>query len=223
MILNAKIHYIKLANGAEVKMESEDYFFEYFYQRPVQLAFLLIFGTLISAVGLIGNVLILVIKWRRGSDRSGLEFFIINLTMMFAITTVLVLVHLLEESNFGLMTDRLCDYKVFLTEFTSASILCSLIGLIIVTRFFPKISRKQAIIVLVIIWIAAVLDAYPYYSSEAVDVFLDDEKSRRICSIAHIVSEETYSEYKRHKVFMNIIEFGIPALLFVLSTRSVFS
>jgi hypothetical protein len=200
-------------------IDEHDEFYEYFNRRPVALTFVVIFGSIVSAIEVATNAVILVIKLKRSSEKTGFDMLIVNLAIMFIINACLLIQFLIEEIFYDFANDTLCNSFEFFSKFSMTSVVFSVLALVIVSKIEPRIAVKKALIIVGVIYIASILDAIPYTLIKAVPDRLKDGTIRNICSYPD--SFEKFLIWRSNYVKMTVIELAIPSVLFAIA--AVFS
>jgi hypothetical protein len=110
-----------------------------------------------------------------------------------------------------------CNAIWFLQGISQTTIAFSSISLIISSKYFSKISQKNAAILIAINWSLALFDAYPYFEFEAYPIKMKNGKFRNVCHLS-IESHEDYLAFMRHQTTMLVIEFMLPTLLLIITS-----
>lgn len=194
--------------------EEDDSFFEYFSNRPIGFVVYLTLSLIISFFGIFGNVILIYTKLRRFSILKGLELLVINLACAIIVLSLISLLVLSDDVYHELTDENLCNLKWFMQGLAMTSNGFSAIALIIASKYFSKISRQKALIIILFIWIAAVIDAYPYYKFEASPISMSSGIERNICHLA-IKYFDDIGAFLNHQQIMMIFEFIIPSFLLI--------
>lgn len=207
-------------------MEDEDYdeetevggLHDYFTNRPVIFMIYFTLSFLVSVFGIGSNAILILTKVRRFAHLRGLELLIINLSMAMITLSVMFLI-LLTDDMFHEFSDKdyLCNIKWFLQGISQTGIAFSSISLIIVSKYFSKIDRKYAMIVISVIWMCAIIDAYPYFGFEVIPLSLSNGDSRNVCHLS-ISKIEDFNAFRRHQLTMMFFEFALPTLLLIITS-----
>ena len=201
--------------------EDEEKLHEYFTNRPI--GFLIFFSVtlLITTVGVLGNVLLIYTKLRRFRHLNGLELLVINFAGAIITLSFIFLILITNEMFHELTDEGLCNTIWFLQGISQTSIAFSALSMIVASKYFSKISKQNAAKIIFVIWIAAILDAYPYFGFEVFPLELKNGKKRNVCHIA-IDNYEDYFSFIRHHTLMLVVEFFLPALLLIITSFVAF-
>lgn len=196
----------------DTELDIEDLEWEYFERRPVALAFHVIIGITISFIGFIGNLIIFVMKLKKHRDRNGITVLIINVTFMLLIGSFLLILFIIDDTHHDSTGYMQCLVRNFLQQFSFTSKIFSYIALIIVARFYPKLSARNGIYLTMIIWLIACLYGYPHYDYEIAVVPLSNGGLKSACTpVIHSGSEDSYSTYL---ITMFTFQHVVPTILY---------
>ncbi|KAG5674614.1 hypothetical protein PVAND_004568 [Polypedilum vanderplanki] len=197
------------------KIDTHDEFYDYFNSRPIKLMLMVIYGSFVALAEIASNALILVIKLRKSSEKTGFDMLIMNLSIMFIINGFLLVQFMIEELFYEFANEEMCSSFHFLTQFSITSIIFSLLALVIVARFFPRIDVKRAFYIIAVIWIASIFDAIPYSRIKTKTETLKNGSFRTVCSSLPTTFND-FLEYRQKYILMSVIETGIPSILFII-------
>lgn len=201
--------------------QEEEKLYEYFTNRPVGFVIFFSISMIISILGVSGNLILIYTKLRRFSQLNGLDFLIINVAVSTIALTFIFLLLLTDEMFHEFADDDFCNAIWFLQGISQSTIAFSTISLIISSKYFSRISQRNAAILITIIWILALLDAYPYFDFEVFPIKMKNGKSRNVCHLS-IESQEDYFSFVRHQMTMLIVEFAVPTLLLIITSCVAF-
>jgi nucleoside diphosphate kinase len=196
--------------------EQQEQFYEYLTNRPIAFTLLLFFGSILSAVEIASNVLILIIKLRPSSEKKGFDILIANLSVMFIISGLMLIQFMVEESFHEFTNDGLCNTYQFFIRFSMTSVIFSMVALVIVSRFFSNTSVKSALVIIVFIKIASTFGAFPYTPSKATLVEMRNGKTRKMCSVPE--DYDDFEIWRTNHLVMITVEFAVPSVLFAVSS-----
>ncbi|KAL7040626.1 hypothetical protein ACKWTF_000471 [Chironomus riparius] len=199
----------------------EELEWEYFDRRPVALAFHVIIGITISFTGFIGNLIIFVMKLKKHRDRNGIVILILNVTFMLLIASFLLILFIIDDTHHDSTGYMQCLVRNFLQQFSFTSKLFSYIALIIVARFYPKLSTRNGMCLVVIIWLVACLYGYPHYDYEIALVPLNDGNWKSVC--APIIYPGHEHSYARYLITMFTFQHVVPAIVYIAILITTFN
>ncbi|XP_070500694.1 neuropeptide Y receptor type 1-like [Chironomus tepperi] len=191
----------------------EEFEWEYFEHRPVALAFHVIIGITISFTGFIGNLIIFVMKLKKRRDRNGIVILILNVTFMLLIASFLLILFIIDDTHHDSTGYMQCLVRNFLQEFSFTSKSFSYIALIIVARFYPKLSARNGIYLVIIIWLVACLYGYPHYDYEIALVPLSNDNFKSVC--APIIYPGDKESYFTYIITMFTFQHVVPTILYI--------
>jgi hypothetical protein len=189
----------------------EEFEWEYFENRPVALAFHVIIGVTISFIGFMGNLVIFVMKLKKRRDRNGIGILILNVTFMLLIGSVLLILFLIDDTHHDSTGYMQCLVRNFLQQFSFTSKVFSFIALIIVARYYPKLSAKNGIFLVVIIWLVACLYGYPHYDYEVATFPLSSGHYKSVCT--PIIDQG--ESFARYLITMFTFQHIVPTIIYI--------
>lgn len=199
----------------------EEKIYEYFTNRPIGFMFYFTLSMIVSALGIFGNLMLIYTKLKRFYSLVGLEFFLVSLAVSMISLTLIFIILVTDEMFHEFSDDGFCNLIWFLQGFSKTSINFSIIAVIIAAKYFSKISRQNAAIVLAFVWVAALFDSYPYYTFVNYPVLMKNGKSRKICHIS-FDSTETIDTYYQHQITMAAIEIILPSIMLIATSCVAF-
>lgn len=201
--------------------KDEEKLYEYFTNRPIGFVIFFTLSLIISILGILGNLMLIYTKLRKFSYLSGLDYLIINVAVSVMSLTSIFLLLLTDEMFHEFAEEGFCNTVWFLQGLAQTSIAFSSLTLIISSKYFSRISKRNATILVAITWILAFLDAYPYFGFEVFPLKMKNGQYRNVCHLS-IESHEDYYSFLRHQMIMLTIEFGIPTLLLIATSCVAF-
>lgn len=196
-----------------IEPDIEEFEWEYFEHRPVALAFHVIIGITISFIGFIGNLIIFVMKLKKRRDRNGIVILILNVTFMLLIGSFLLILFLIDDTHHDSTGYMQCLVRNFLQQFSFTSKVFSYIALIIVARFYPKLSARNGMFLVIIIWLVACLYGYPHYDYEVALVPISSGSYKSVCTpVVGPGEEDSYSTYL---ITMFTFQHVVPTILYI--------
>lgn len=198
-------------------MADEEELHEYFPNRPNRFVIYFTFSFIVSVFGIFGNVILIFSKLRRFSHLSGLEIILVNLSIALIMLSCLFLVLLTDEMFHELSDEGFCKLKWFLQSISLTSVSYSAITILIISKYFSKMDRKKATILISLIWIVSLIDAFPYFEMNAIALPLKNGKSRNVCHL-DISSYEEFDAFRRHQLILYIVESVFPTSLLIIAS-----
>lgn len=198
-------------------METEivEYAFEYFPNHPVIFALAATISFILCLTGVVGNSVVILVKFLKNQERNGLEVLVLNMMFLMIITSLLIVLAVLDEINHNIENPALCAMREFLHDFGVDSKMFSFISLILVARYFPNITQRTALIIILAIWSLTIIFSFPKVSHELLSIQLANGKFRNVCTLAGEVDAEEWESDLRAIV---IKRYFIPAIVIIGSS-----
>lgn len=201
-------------------MESEEEkFHEFFEKRPVIFVLYTLYIILISFLGIFGNSKIICTKLKKFRHLSGIEIIIVNFSLSLILYNVTLWI-IVSEEIWPSLTQYMCNFNPMARTFTMIFMALLLILLIICSKCSSRIKVQHGIILLLIIWIIAILYAYPYFELRASPLSKRDDKFQRYICVYNNPNMNSNAIDIHHKIttIFNFITCPVLILICVVVT-----
>lgn len=198
--------------------ESEEFFFEFFTNRPklFTIYFTLTLG--ISIIGAFLNSLIILVKCKNLKSFNYFDILTINMAMAQIFMTVASVFFLVDEIHYKLTNDSWCGLKFYSHTFTTVFVGYSILVSLIVSLFLKKVKTIYGIIQVLIVWMLALNIAFPYVEVGLYEVPISSG-IKNLC----VLKFKTLDEVKNFRIIMTLIEYLIPSGLIILISILAFA
>lgn len=189
----------------------DEFFFEYFANRPTWFTVYLILTIIICTFGVFLNFVIIFVKFKR--SLNGFDILTINMALTQIFVALASVFFLVDEIHYKLTQHSWCWMKFHSYTFSTTTMGYSCFMTLIVSLCATtNIKNIYAIIAVIFVWILGTLIAYPYVDVILFEVYTNGTKS--IC----VLRFETIEEVKIHRTILTIFEYFLPLTLIMMAS-----
>jgi len=134
---------------------------DYFNNHPIASMFYIGSTVLVSIIGIIGSLGICGIKLRKLKELKATDILMMNFSIGILLRSFIIILFLINDHN-GTSHLWICNFRHFMLHLCPEIEMKSIFALIIVSKYFSKMSARNGVKILIIIWIIGVLCGYPY-------------------------------------------------------------
>lgn len=197
--------------------ETNDKFYGYYNNKPILFVIVTFLVVSVSIIGFIMNSTILLVKFSRRQERNGAEILVLNLIFMMIVTSILMILFLIDEVFYEAASGALCLLREFLDDFSVCIKMLSFISLIIVLSSHSNIDNSTGKWMTLAMWIIALIISFPRYTYHTISVELSDSKIRHVCAPSFIEDESGF-DFASYMEQMAFLKYFIPSITVILLT-----
>jgi len=134
---------------------------DYFHNRSIVSMFYIVSSVLVSIIGIIGSLGICGIKLRKLKELKATDILIMNFSVGILLRSFIIILVLINDYN-GTSHLWICYFRHFMLHLCPEVEMKSILALIIVSKYFSKMSARNGIKILIAIWTFGMFCGYPY-------------------------------------------------------------
>lgn len=127
-------------------------YFDYFYERPIGLIFFTFLLLVVGFTRIFGNSILVALKVKKLSSLNGLDLIItfeIFIDLFFEIVHDFLFVEIFYHEFHSTLN---CNIIHFSYQYIRNFMRCLILAIVIISKFHPQITRRNAIIVIASLW-----------------------------------------------------------------------
>lgn len=200
-------------NTSESSETSDEFFFEFFTNRPTLFTIYLTLTLVISIIGAFLNFVIIFVKYKSFKDSNGFDILTINMAAAQLFVSLSSVLFLVDEIHYKLNHHSWCGLKFYSHSFSTVLVGYSCVVALIVSLFLKEPKKVYGFTQAIAVWILGVIIAYPY-----VDVGLFEVPISSGTKFICVLKFMTVEEVKNFRTIMTVFDYFIPSGLIILSS-----
>lgn len=171
--------------------------------RPAIFVAYALYIFIISVIGIYGNCKIIIMKLRKIRHLCAIEVVIMNFALSLILHTITLWI-IVSEEIWPSVTEYLCNVNPIARSFTTIFVGFLIILLICTAKFSTNIKVQHVLILILIIYVASVAYAFPYFEYRPSPVYSQDDKFKRFICVYYnpnVNSDAIEVHYKITTIF----------------------
>lgn len=192
---------------------SDEFFFEYFFNRPTLFMIYLTITIAIASFGSLLNFAIILVKLRNFKDLNGHDIFTINMAIGQIFIAIASITFLADEIHYRLTDHSWCGLKFYSYTLSMLLVGYTCLASLIISTCIEIPTKNQGIISVLIVWVLTATFGYPYIEVGLFSVPLKSEiEFKNIC----MIKVKSLEQLLTYRTWMTIAEYFTPCGLLIL-------
>lgn len=188
----------------------DEFFFEFFSNRPILFAFYFAVTLAIFIIGSFLNSMIILVKLKKCKNFNGFDILTINMAVTQIFVSLSSLFFLADEVHYKITHHSWCGLKFYSHTFSILLLGYSTLATLVVSLYARNPSKLHGIISVIIVWILSITFAYPTVDVGLFEVPLSTGK-KFIC----VMKFNAIEEVKNYRTLMTVMEFLAPSSIII--------